>query len=66
MSGITAIETRGLKFTARCDFCGKSAEYAWLLFESRDGKNHVCNDCVCAMCQAMSDKLDELQAKEGA
>ena len=58
MSEINVMKTRGMRFVARCDFCGKSAEYVWLLFESNDGKNHVCNECVSAMRQVMSDELD--------
>ena len=53
MSGMKCIKTRGLKFVARCDFCGKAAEYVWLLFESADGKNHICNECVQEMTETM-------------
>ena len=53
MSGITCIESRGLRYVARCDFCGKAAEYVWLLFESADGKNHICNECVQEMMETM-------------
>ena len=58
MSGITVTETRGLRFVARCDFCGTSAEYAWLLFESSDGKNHICNECLMKMFHHMCDELE--------
>lgn len=61
-SGISVTQTRGLRLTVRCDFCGRSAEYAWLLFQSADGKNHVCNDCVCRMMQAMYDKMEEIES----
>ena len=53
MSGITVTKTRGLRFVARCDFCGKNAESVWLLFESSDGKNHICNECVQEMIETM-------------
>lgn len=58
MNEINAIKTRGMRFMARCDFCGKGAEYVRLLFENYNGKNHVCNECVSAMMQVMSDELD--------
>ena len=53
MSGTTCTMTRGLQFIARCDFCGKKSEYVWLLFESGDGKNHICNECVQEMMETM-------------
>lgn len=53
MSETTCYMTRGLQFTARCDFCGKSAKYIWLLFESADGKKHICNECVYEMMKTM-------------
>lgn len=55
MSGTKCIMTRNseLRFTARCDFCGKGAEYVWLLFESADGKNHICSECVHEMMETM-------------
>lgn len=58
-TGTTVMQTRGLKLMVRCDFCGQSAEHVWLLFQSADGKNHVCNDCVCKMMQAMYDKMED-------
>jgi hypothetical protein len=53
MSGIKCYSSCGLRFVAKCDFCGKSAEYVWLLFESSDGKNHICNECVQDMMETM-------------
>ena len=56
-NGIVVRKTLGLKLTIRCDFCGKKAEYAWMLFESSDGKNHICDECVSEMMQVMCDRM---------
>lgn len=65
MSSTKAIVTRGLRFVAKCDFCGKSSEYVWLLFESRDGKNHICNECVQAMVETMYRIADGEMKEDG-
>ena len=53
MSAIKCYSTSELRFTAKCDFCSKSADYLWLLFESQDGTNHICNECVDKMMETM-------------
>jgi len=47
------VKTRGLRIDEKCDFCGKAAEYVWIMVESDDGKARACDECVCAMYQAL-------------